>query len=208
METYFEKYVQAGGIMMFLIIPCSLLAVAYIIQGFVILRRGKIVPKELLFLVRSVSDQKSFNEAYDTIVNEKSVAGKVLLHVLQNEGKNTELEIEYIVSDVVSRLYNSTSALSTLYIVSPMLGLLGTIIGIMDAFENFSLVGGGSIADLSIGINQALITTAWGLFIAVPCFVFASILQHKIFNYEKKILPEFAGESLAKIGEYSVSENG
>lgn len=208
METYFQKYIAAGGIMMYFIIPCSFLAVGYILQGFISIRNKKIIPHNLLRSIKAITTQEEFDKFFNELQEDKSTFGKALYYALQHIKHNRPPVIEDIISEEITILYQRTNTLNTLYIVSPMLGLLGTILGIMNTFENFSTTNGSSISDLSMGINEALITTEWGLFIAIPCFIFLHIFRNKIFNYEKELLPRLLHNSIETLKKFaSITSN-
>jgi biopolymer transport protein ExbB len=111
-----------------------------------------------------------------------------------------------LVEAAADRLYHKLTPLSVIYTIAPLMGLLGTILGMSDTFFEFAQMGQNrEISQLSTGINQALITTMWGLMIAIPAYVFSSVLRHKVFAYEKDILPSRLAEILNACRQYAGS---
>lgn len=202
MENYFDKYVVAGGVMMYLIVPCSFLALGYIIQGFYYFRTAIIIPRKLIKRIESISNKEECDKVIAEINVNKSPIARILNHLLDKRYREN-FSMEDIIGDTVAVLYQKTNALGNIYVVAPLLGLLGTIFGIMHTFENYSTSEGNTINNLSIGISEALITTIWGLLIAIPCFIFLNYFRHKIFIFEKVILPDTVNSCLKIIDEQS-----
>jgi biopolymer transport protein ExbB/TolQ len=82
-------------------------------------------------------------------------------------------------------MYDGLGLLNTIYTLAPLLGLMGTILGMMKAFSNFGMQERKSIELLSVGIEEALVTTLWGLSIAVLAFIASQWFQSKIRIYER-----------------------
>ena len=99
----------------------------------------------------------------------------------------------------VDEMYDGVVMLSTIYTITPLLGLLGTILGLRTTFYDFAIRQEKSISALSVGIQEALITTMWGLFIAVPAYVAVQWLQSIIRRYERRELPAAVREALVTI---------
>lgn len=86
----------------------------------------------------------------------------------------------------MDRLYQSLTPLSTAYVIAPLIGVLGTTIGIMGTFEQFAVVGKRDMSALVSAIDKSLITTMWGLIIAVPAYFFYALFQNRAFHYERR----------------------
>src|SRR5690606_2183772 len=91
------------------------------------------------------------------------------------------------------------SQLSLVYNVAPLMGLLGTVFGLLQTFAEFTQAADPSVKDLGQGVNVALITTAWGLSLALPAFIFMYFFTMRINKYEQVILPREAQSSLETV---------
>jgi biopolymer transport protein ExbB len=200
METYFQRYVVAGGIMMFGLIPAAFLAVMYIVQGFINLRRGRVAPQELLERVGALKTKRERDDFIASLDGSKTTLARCVVKALQRRKRNPHTDDSDIIADAVteevSRLYHENNQLAVIYPVAPLMGLLGTITGMMKAFYEFSVVRSHSIDQLSKGINEALITTMWGLFIAIPALTVLSIFRHRLYRFETELLPVTVREML------------
>ncbi|MFW6256059.1 MAG: MotA/TolQ/ExbB proton channel family protein, partial [Candidatus Sumerlaeota bacterium] len=165
METYLEQYVLAGGIMMVFLIPTSILAVAWIFKGFIQLRRGRVMPNKLIQAAQRI-DTTEMAESYQEVLARHSAplarlaAHLLRLNVVGSDAKSSEEETEFlrpVLSDEIDRLWQETTGLATIYAVAPLMGLLGTVIGMIRTFREFTTNPEHSIESLSFGINEALV---------------------------------------------------
>jgi len=193
LNTYLERYVLSGGIMMIFLIPCSILALWFILQGFINLRRARIAPHGLVARLRPGAAFPDHATLRSSVTESESCLGRILARLLDMVPAPMPYEWDDVaaelIDDEVSRLYHKNNQLAVIYTVSPLLGLLGTILGMMNTFFLFSRSEEQSIAQLSQGINEALVTTMWGLAIAIPSFVVLYIFKQKLFFYEMTLLP-------------------
>lgn len=194
METYFQRYVIEGGVMMIFLIPCSFFAVWFIFQGLINLRRSRIVPQNLLKRAEGVKSSKEFEDFMKALINSASSLGNIFQGLFRGNSSSathiSEEEVVDAIDDEISRLYHKNNQLAAIYTVSPLLGLLGTILGMMKTFYIFALSEEHSIAQLSKGINEALVTTMWGLMIAIPAYVALYFFRQRLFSYEMNLLPD------------------
>jgi len=193
-ETYFERYVASGGIMMYFLIPCSFFALWFAIQGLINLRRARVAPERIRTLLASCEKSRDAAPFRQMVEKDESTLSRVLRRLMEirpmpSAEEWRDIAAEFI-NEEVSRLYHKNNQLSVIYTIAPLLGLLGTILGMMDTFYIFAMSDQHSIAQLSRGINQALVTTLWGLSIAIPSFVVLYLLKQKLFYYETSLLPE------------------
>jgi biopolymer transport protein ExbB len=206
MENYLDQYVYAGGPMMVVLIPTSILALAWVFKGFIRLRRGRVMPDALIQAARRIQDEKAAKSFQELLVKQSSPLAHLASHLLRlnvvgDDPKSDEEENEFLrpaLSDEIDRLWQETTGLATIYAVAPLMGLLGTVIGMIKTFREFTINPEHSVQSLSFGINQALVTTMWGLMIAIPAYVFVQIFRGRIFRYEKELLPGGAKE-LARV---------
>ena len=205
-ETYFQRYVIEGGVMMIFLIPCSFFAVWFIFQGLINLRRSRIVPQNLLDRAEGVKSSKEFEDFMKALINSASSLGNIFQGLFRgNSASATHISDEEVVDaidDEISRLYHKNNQLAAIYTVSPLLGLLGTILGMMKTFYVFALSEEHSIAQLSKGINEALVTTMWGLMIAIPAYVALYFFRQRLFSYEMNLLPDAVRKILRHYEEH------
>jgi len=178
---------------MYFLVPCSFFALGFIIQGFINLRRSRIMPRSLISASDNLSSYNDLPEFRNAVAENSSPLANILRRILELNPAPSPQEVEEIAAeftdDEVSRLYHKNNQLAVIYTVSPLLGLLGTIIGMMKTFYVFSMSEEHSITQLSRGINEALVTTLWGLAIAIPSFVVLYLFKQKLFYYETTLLP-------------------
>lgn len=192
-ETLLYRFVLSGGITMFVLIPCSMVAVALILHGLIDLRRGKVMPKSVGEVFRAVGSLPSLEDMQKSLkACPDSPLTRVCLRLLPWIGKHGEswdLTVQQVASEEVAGLYQRHGYLSLIYQVAPLLGLLGTILGMIRAFHTFGISETRSVGELGKGISEALVTTMWGLMIAVPSQFFLSFFRQKLYRYEEELIP-------------------
>ncbi len=193
METLFQRFVLAGGIVMILLIPCSVAAVALIVHGLIDLRRGKVMPRRVDAAFRDLGEsvsvetlQEKLNTCPDSPLTRVC---RRLCPWVGRYGESWDLAVQQVTSEEVAGLYQKHGYLSLIYQVAPLLGLLGTILGMIRAFHTFGASADRSVGDLGRGISEALVTTMWGLMIAVPSQFFLSLFRQKLYRYEEELIP-------------------
>lgn len=165
------EIVQSGGWLMLPIILCSIAAIAIIIERFWTLTPARIAPRNALAEVWSKLRHNQLDAAQLRELRTSSPLGQILAAGLVNAKSGRAIMIESIeqaASHVVHDLERYLSALGTIASISPLLGLLGTVLGMIDIFSDLMRVGAGNAGNLSGGIAKALITTAAGLTVAIP----------------------------------------
>ena len=174
------ELIKAGGLLMWPIILCSIISTAIIAERFWSLRPGRIVPRDLVAKVwewqkRGYLDQKRIQD-----LRSSSPLGMVLAAGLANREHSREIMkegIEEVGRHVAHELERFLNALGTIASITPLLGLLGTVIGMIKVFTVITAQGVGDPSVLSEGISEALITTAAGLSVAIP-----SLMFHRYFS--------------------------
>lgn len=191
--TAWQRYVVDGGVMMFGLVPAAMLAVAYIVQGLINLRRARVCPGDfpdrLRGLAARTNDRKALAAALESDGSSVAVVvGRVLRHLEFKPDADPVAILEDCVVEECDALQRRNNQLASIYTVAPLMGLLGTVLGMLQTFNKFALSEAPSVTELSRGINVAFITTAWGLGIAVPCIVFLQFFGRKIARYEEGLL--------------------
>jgi biopolymer transport protein ExbB len=174
-ETVWSLTVK-GGIVMIPLGICSIVGLGIAIERFISLRRSKIIPPDFIGgLIGTVknggSDMRAATEYCD---NSKSPVGNIFKAGIMNLSKG-EVFVEKAIEDAgareVDKLKRSLRGLAIITSISPLLGLLGTVYGMISAFETSTMVGIGKGELLASGIYEALVTTAAGLTIAIPALL-------------------------------------
>ena len=166
---------KPGGIVMFPLLLCSVLALAIIIERFWTLRVSRLAPKSLVQDLWVSIRKKELNARKIKELKEMAPLGRVLAAGLVNAKHGREIMKESIqeeASHVVHEMERFLTALGTIAVITPLLGLLGTVIGMIKVFAQLQLEGAGNAAALAGGISEALITTAAGMTIAIPALIF------------------------------------
>ncbi|ASJ75010.1 MotA/TolQ/ExbB proton channel family protein [Granulosicoccus antarcticus] len=177
------EIVTAGGWLMVPIVASSVIALAIIGERFFSLRNDKVLPVNLVADVWRMASTRQLTEDKIREIQQASPLGRVLAAGLHNRSHDREVmkaSIEEVGGHVAHELERYLNALGTIAAVTPLLGLLGTVIGMISVFTNITTVGVGNPAQLAGGISQALITTAGGLMVAIPALMFHRYFRRKV----------------------------
>jgi biopolymer transport protein ExbB len=166
------------------IIACSIIAMAIIIERFWSLQKRKIIPQQQMVaqIWQWAQDNQLNGERIKTL-REGSPLGRILAAGLMNANMSREVMKESIQDagrHVIHQLERYLNTLGTIAVISPLLGLLGTVIGMIKVFSVITDVGVGNPGELAGGISQALITTAAGLTVAIPSVIFHRYFRGKV----------------------------
>ncbi|HOP47698.1 MAG TPA: MotA/TolQ/ExbB proton channel family protein [Desulfobacteraceae bacterium] len=181
-----------GGIFMYPIIFCSIVALAVFLERLWVLRRNHIIPQEFIQNVEDLLKKQKIPEAIFLCQSDLSSIAKIFLAGLKNTRRGMWL-VKEAIEDRGGReatiLEKNVGILSTIANLTPLLGLLGTVSGMIKTFKAISIQGIGNPAPLAGGIAEALITTATGLCVAIPVLVCYRFLKDKasrlIFEMEE-----------------------
>lgn len=174
---------RAGGPLMWVILVCSLLAMTIILERLFTLRASSILPIGLKAQVFSLVNSGSVTPEKIATVRAHSPLGCVYAGGLTNleHGKDAVREgLQEAGKVVVHRMGRYLNTLGTIASITPLIGLLGTVIGMIKVFTAITAVGVGDPTVLSGGISEALITTAAGLSIGIPCLMFYRYFRSRI----------------------------
>ncbi|MEJ8568289.1 MotA/TolQ/ExbB proton channel family protein [Elongatibacter sediminis] len=180
------EIIYAGGWLMVPILVCSVLALAIIAERFWTLRRGKVIPPGVGEQVEEWAARHELDKRHIEQLRSASALGRVLAAALANRHRPREL-IKEAVEDtgrhVVHELERFLNTLGTIAGISPLLGLLGTVIGMIKVFSAIIAHGVGNANELAGGISEALITTAAGLTVAIPSYFFYRYFKGRVSEY-------------------------
>lgn len=168
------------------IIGGFVLGLAIIIERFYNLRYYRVVNSEFFEKIKQLLSQKKFDTALSLVNSEaNSVVKPILFEAIVNRDLQEE-ELKELIEQAGKKsakaLEKNLTTLSTIVAIEPLLGLLGTVTGMIKVFAVISAKGLGHADLLAKGISEALITTAAGLSIAIPFLVFYNILVEKVEN--------------------------
>lgn len=165
------------------IILSSIIALAISVERFLELKPEKVAPKNLLSQVWSWLNNKKLDADKMRELRRGSALGQILAAGLANAkyGRDVMKEsIEDAASHVIHDLERYLNALGTIAAVAPLLGLLGTVVGMIRVFTDIMIQGSGNTAVLAGGISEALVTTASGLCVAIPAMIMHRYFQRRI----------------------------
>ncbi len=176
-------FVKAGGILMAPILVCSVIALAIIIERSLALRTKKIIPENLVAQVWQWAKAGQIDPRRIHSLRTGSPLGRILAAGLVNMRHDREImkeSIEETGRHVIHDLERYLNTLGTIAAITPLLGLLGTVFGMIEVFSAITSKGVGDPTVLAGGISKALITTAAGLSIAIPSLIFYRYFKGKI----------------------------
>lgn len=169
----------SGGILMIPIILCSIAVIAITVERFWTLAPAKIAPRNQLGQVWNLIQNNQMDGEKLKELRRSSPLGRILAAGLSNSRHGRDVmkdSIEEAASQVIHEMERYLNALGTIAAVSPLLGLLGTVFGMITVFNSIMMEGTGNAGVLAGGISQALITTAAGLTVAIP-----AMISHRYF---------------------------
>ncbi len=177
------ELLQSGGWLMIPIIACSIIASAICLERLWSLRPSRVSPPGLLAEVWALIKQRNITAERLRDLKNGSPLGVILVAGLNNASHGREImkeSIQEAAGQVVHDLERFLNPLGTIAAVTPLLGLLGTVIGMIKVFTEIMVQGTGNASVLAGGISEALITTAAGLTIAIPALIFHRYFQRRI----------------------------
>ena len=177
-------YLTAGGWFMLPLLICSILLISIVIERIWFLQKRLVSPEGLLrTFINHSKDQSITIQQQDSYV-ESSSLGELLVTASRFKDKPRNIVEDKVVeasSNVRMKLERNLNMLGIIASISPLLGLLGTVVGMITVFANINLVDGSSNSDLlASGISEALITTAFGLLVAVPGLIFYKYFSARV----------------------------
>ena len=176
----------AGGWPMVPILLCSAVALAIILERFWSLRRKSVVPAELGEQVLAWARTRKLDPGHIETLRANSPLGEILAAALSVRNRSREIikeRVEDTGRHVVHRLERFLNTLGTIALISPLLGLLGTVFGLIEMFFAVMVSGVGDPLKMAGGIGQALVCTASGLCVAIPAYFFHRYFRGRVADY-------------------------
>jgi biopolymer transport protein ExbB len=187
--------VKAGGWLMVPIILCAIIAMGIILERFWTLKEKRVIPEDLTSKVWAWVKRDQLDQDQIQTLHQGSALGQILAAGLINRDRERAVmkdSIEDTGRHVVHELERYLDTLGTIAAISPLLGLLGTVIGMVKVFTQITTAGVGNPALLAGGISEALITTAAGLTVAIPALIgyryYSNRVETLVVSMEKEAI--------------------
>ncbi len=178
-----SEFIVSGGPFMWPLLACSVLIIAISIERLWFLQERLVSPKGLSNQLVNLFNKDLITEKQSLEISNLSSLGFLLINCIKYKDlqrENLESKIEEKAIEVKYVLERNLNMLGTIATISPLLGLLGTVVGMITAFTGLTESSGANPDLLAAGISQALITTAFGLLIAVPGLVLHKYFEQKV----------------------------
>ena len=177
--------IHAAGWPIYFLLAVSVIAAALIIERFMVLRKEKIIPRRLLEKVLATYQKQGVSEDMLEKLSQDSPLGQVLASGLRNYKSSRDVmkdAIEEAGSAVAHELERFLTTLGTIATISPLMGLFGTVVGMIEIFGSQSPTGSNP-QELAHGISVALYNTGFGLVIAIPAMIFFRHFRGKVEGF-------------------------
>jgi biopolymer transport protein ExbB len=173
MGSFLDLLVK-GGPLMIPIMLCSVIALGVFLERVFYLRRRKIIPPELVIRVEELVKKEKISDVSTILRRDRSPMARIFYAAIKNFGRKRDIikeAVEEIGSQEAEFLEKYLGVLSVIAQISPLLGLLGTVQGMIKVFTKITELGVGDPSQLADGISVALVTTAAGLTVAIPTLI-------------------------------------
>ncbi len=189
MNITFKQLIVAGGPILFLLAGLSIYSIALIWERWTVYKRTFSGMEDLLHKIHALLRTGEMKQISDLCSKSKNPAGDIVHKVLAHYGSPLEKRelAEKAVEWHVSRMGKSLTAIATIGSISPFIGLFGTVIGVIRAFRDLSMYAGAGPSVVAMGIAEALVNTAAGLFVAVPAIVAYNYFAHKANDFSSEM---------------------
>ncbi|HID36473.1 MAG TPA: MotA/TolQ/ExbB proton channel family protein [Ghiorsea sp.] len=180
------EFISQGGIVMYILIATSLVSLTIIFERFWSLRASAVIPLNEVAAIENDVRECRVEEALETCKNNNTAMSRILWVALKNRGVKRSIMkeiLEEVGRQEVAHLERFVGVLALIAAISPLLGLLGTVIGMIEVFQVISVEGVGKADVLAAGISKALNTTAAGMAIAIPTLVAYRYFEAKVNQY-------------------------
>jgi biopolymer transport protein ExbB len=180
-----------AGLIGYLIVVMSIVALALIIENFMNLKREKLAPPDMIDELEALFDEQNFQEASELCEQEKNYLTRCVgagLSKLGHPFETIQITIREMETEESVKLFQKIGWLSLIAAMAPMMGLFGTVTGMFVTFSTIAAAGGSvSPATLAGGIKMALITTIFGLTVAIPVGVCFFMLRGRVIRISTEV---------------------
>ena len=177
------EIIKSGGWLMLPILGCSVVALAIVLERFWSLQKKRVAPENLVAKVWKLDQNNQLDDKKIVTIRDSSPLGRILAAGLMNRTSSREVmreSIEETGRHAAYELQLFLTTLGTIAAISPLFGLLGTVVGMIQVFAVITSVGVGDPGELANGISKALITTAAGISVAIPAIFFVRYFRRKV----------------------------
>lgn len=199
MQNFFQQWIVDGGVIMIALVPCLILTLAFVIQAGLSLRRMRLAPEDFLETLLTTATQSGAQSARTSLDDEQHSLAQIVRNVDAETRRNSNIDSAAVIREEVEAecdlLLQQSSPLGLMVRIAPLLGLLGTLIGLHGAFGKYAS-GAPDMKELSTGINGAMVPMVWGLLIAIIAYLAHYIVQRRIAIYEQSVFPEETANAL------------
>lgn len=180
-----------AGLIGYLIVVMSVVALALIIENFMNLKREKLAPPDMIDELEALFDEENFQEANELCEQEKNYLTRCVgagLSKLGHPFETIQITIREMETEEAVKLFQKIGWLSLISAIAPMMGLFGTVTGMFVTFGTIAAAGGSvSPAILAKGIKMALITTIFGLTVAIPVGLCFFMLRNRVVRISTEV---------------------
>lgn len=184
------KYENAG-LIGYIIVGLSIVALALVIENFVSLKREKLAPPDMIDELEALFDSENFQDAVELCEQEKNYLTNVVAAGLSKLGhpfETIQSSVREMETEESVKLFQKIGWLSLISAIAPMMGLFGTVTGMFVTFDTIASLGGSvSPATLARGIKMALITTIFGLTVAIPVGISFYTLRNRVIRLTTEV---------------------
>lgn len=199
---------EKGGLLMIPLFLCSIIVLAIVIERAISLRRKRVLVPEIISVIETIKKPEDVHLALSMCSKNKGTFANIVQLGLENKDLPNH-ELKELISDQgrqeVRTLEKGLGIIETVASIAPLLGLLGTVTGMIKVFTVISEKGLGQTQDLSGGISEALITTVFGLSIGIPALIFYNYFTDKAENLIMDI-EKFTSQLLRKLSRFQTGK--
>lgn len=189
MNSTFKQLITAGGPILFLLMGLSIYSIALIWERWTVYRKTFSGLQDLMHKAHALLKTGEVRQIAELCAKSKSPAGDIVHKVISHYGTPLEKRelAEKAVEWHVSRMGKSLTAIATIGSISPFIGLFGTVVGVIRAFKDLSTYAGAGPSVVAMGISEALVNTAAGIFVAIPAIVAYNYFAHKANEFANEV---------------------
>lgn len=186
---HFWDIFKSGWPILVILSGCSIVTWTILVDRWIAIRYAKSDARAFMEHIMNLLKGESRDIVLDKCKRSRKPVARIAARVLESGGNYDKLEraMRYAIQEVVHELQVRVSVLATIGSMSPFIGLLGTVIGIIKAFRDISANAGGGPEVVSAGISEALVTTAAGLLVAIPAIAAYNFCIHQIQTFSEQL---------------------
>jgi len=175
--------IHEGGVVMYILIIASVMIMAFTIEAVIKIRQGRLAPPAVLAQLKDAIVSGNYPSAYQVCVSNPCYLSRIVQAGLERLGRGRDAA-EKVMGEVTAKelsgIKSNIQYLSVIGVVSPMVGLTGTVLGMIKAFETLGSSGAADPSKLAGNISEVLVATGTGLFVAIPAFVLYYVFRNRI----------------------------